>query len=53
MYNKETVVGIDLGTSNSVCYFFRNNQYESLAITAQSHLFPSVVDYRSLLLETQ
>ena len=46
MYNKETVVGIDLGTSNSVCYFFRNNQYESLAITAQSHLLPSVVEYR-------
>ena len=46
MQLKETVVGIDLGTSNSVCYFFRNNQYESLAITAQSPLLPSVVEYR-------
>lgn len=39
-------VGIDLGTSNSVACFHRNQQYDLLPISAGNHLLPSVVEYR-------
>ena len=42
--NSKIILGIDLGTTNSVASYWNGNNY-SLILNKESHIFPSIIQF--------